>query len=151
MNRLSAIGRLTRKPEMKQTSKGAKYVQYTLACKRRIQSEGKQDTDFLPCVAWSKLAELMDMYLDKGSLIAVDGHVQTRQYKTVKGETRYVTEIITESIDFLDTKKTKEEAKETAKSEKAIPKNDNTGPIESYYSQPEMTDLDCIPDEDLPF
>ena len=104
MNKVLLIGRLTKEPEIRHTQNGATVVSYTLAVNRRIQTPGQPDADFISCVAWNKTADLMEQYLHKGSLIGVEGRIQTRSYDNQQGQRVYVTEIFTESIQFLESK-----------------------------------------------
>lgn len=104
MNKALLIGRLTKEPEIRHTQNGATVVSYTLAVNRRIQTPGQPDADFISCVAWNKTADLMAQYLHKGSLIGVEGRIQTRSYDNQQGQRVYVTEIFTESIQFLESK-----------------------------------------------
>lgn len=104
INRVILVGRLTRDPEMRKTQNGASVVSFTLAVNRRIQTPGQPDADFINCVAWNKTADLMAQYLHKGSLIGVEGRIQTRSYDNQQGQRVYVTEVVTESVQFLESK-----------------------------------------------
>ncbi len=97
-------GRLTRDPELRKTPNGASVLSYTIACNRRSQQPGQPDADFISCVAWNRQAELMAQYLRKGSLIGVEGRIQTRNYDNQNGQRVYVTEVITDSVQFLESK-----------------------------------------------
>lgn len=104
MNKVLLIGRLTKNPEIRHTQNGATVVSYTLAVNRRVQTPGQPDADFISCVAWNKTADLMAQYLHKGSLIGIEGRIQTRSYDNQYGNRVYVTEVMTESIQFLEPK-----------------------------------------------
>lgn len=104
MNKVLLIGRLTKDLEIRHTQNGATVVSYTLAVNRRVQTPGQPDADFINCVAWNKTADLMAQYLHKGSLIGVEGRIQTRSYDNQYGNRVYVTEVMTESIQFLEPK-----------------------------------------------
>lgn len=104
MNKALLIGRLTKDPEIRHTQNGATVVSYTLAVNRRVQTPGQPDADFISCVAWNKTADLMAQYLHKGSLIGVEGRIQTRSYDNQYGNRVYITEVMTESIQFLEPK-----------------------------------------------
>ena len=101
INRVILVGRLTRDPELRKTQSGASVVSYTIAVNRRVQTPGQPDADFINCVAWNKTADLMAQYLHKGSLIGVEGRIQTRQYQDQQGQTRYVTEVLAEQVQNL--------------------------------------------------
>ena len=104
INKVILIGRLTRDPELRKTQSDASVVSYTIAVNRRVQTPGQPDADFINCVAWNKIADLMEQYLHKGSLVGVEGRIQTRSYDNQQGQRVYVTEIFTESIQFLESK-----------------------------------------------
>lgn len=104
INRVILVGRLTRDPEMRKTQNGTSVVSYTLAVNRRVQTPGQPDADFISCVAWNKTADLMAQYLHKGSLIGVEGRIQTRSYDNQQGQRVYVTEVVTDSVQFLESK-----------------------------------------------
>ncbi len=81
INRVVLVGRLTKDPELRRTQSGTSVVSYTIAVNRRSAQPGQPDADFINCVAWNKTAELMAQYLHKGSLIGVEGRIQTRNYE----------------------------------------------------------------------
>lgn len=104
INRVVLVGRLTKEPELRTTPSGAKVCQYTLAVNRTRKTEGQPDADFINCVTWNRQAETMAQYLDKGSLVGIEGRIQTRNYDNQSGQKVYVTEIITDSVQFLESK-----------------------------------------------
>ena len=65
---------------------------------------GQPEVDFINCVSWNKTAELMNQYLSKGALIGIEGRIQTRSYDNQQGQKVYVTEVITDSVQFLESK-----------------------------------------------
>lgn len=109
MNRVELIGRLTRDPELRKTQNGTSVCSFTLAVDRRIKSPGQPDADFITCVAWNKTAENMTRYLHKGSLIAVEGRIQTRSYDNQQGQRVYVTEVVADSVQFLESRRQAEQ------------------------------------------
>ncbi|WP_297567068.1 single-stranded DNA-binding protein [uncultured Faecalibaculum sp.] len=104
VNSVVLIGRLTKDPELRTTGSGTPVVSFTLAVNRRFKSQGQPDADFINCVAWNKTAETMARYLHKGSLIAITGRIQTRNYENQQGQRVYVTEVVADSFDFLESK-----------------------------------------------
>ena len=86
------------------TPSGAKVCQYTLAVNRNRKADGQPEADFISCVSWNKTAELMNQYLSKGALIGIEGRIQTRNYDDNSGRKVYVTEVITDSVQFLESK-----------------------------------------------
>lgn len=105
INRVVLVGRLTKEPELRTTPSGSKVCQYTLAVSRnRSAQPGQPEADFINCVSWNKTAELMNQYLSKGALIGIEGRIQTRNYDNQNGQKVYVTEVITDSVQFLESK-----------------------------------------------
>ena len=105
LNRVILIGRLTRDPELKFTTTGKAVATFTLAVDRfRSNPQGEKEADFIPIVVWEKQAENCANYLGKGSLAAVDGRMQVRSYDGKDGIRRWVTEVVAETVRFLDKK-----------------------------------------------
>lgn len=106
MNRVVLIGRLTKQPELRFTPGAGKAVAtFTLAVNRRFKTDGQPEADFLPIVVWGKQAESAANYLTKGSQAAISGKIATRNYENKEGQRVYVTEIIADEVQFLDSKK----------------------------------------------
>jgi len=105
MNSAILIGRLTKDPELRYTTNNTPVCGFTLAVDRVYKQEGQPDADFIPVVAWSKLAETCGKYLKKGRRIAIRGRIQTRSYDDKDGQKVYVTEIVAEEMNFADDKK----------------------------------------------
>lgn len=105
-NNVVLVGRLVRNVELRQTSTGKEMTYFTLAVNRNFKNEqGVQAADFIGCVAFGKTAENMARFLGKGSLIAVEGRISTRNFQDNDGKTVYVTEVVASSITFLESKK----------------------------------------------
>jgi single-strand DNA-binding protein len=105
LNRVILIGRLTRDPELKYTPNGTAVANFTLAVDRfRSNAQGERETDFVPIVVWQKQAENCANYLGKGSLAAVDGRLQIRSYDDKDGARRTWTEVVADTVRFLDKK-----------------------------------------------
>ena len=105
MNKVILIGRLVKDPEMRYTQSGEGVCSFTLAVDRRFSKEGQQTADFIPIVAWNKLAEIVGDNLTKGRRISVEGRMQVRNYDAQDGTKRYVTEVIADEVEFLDSRK----------------------------------------------
>ncbi len=110
MNHVVLIGRLVRDPELRFIAgSGRAVANFTLAVdkgmsrekKAELQAQGKPTADFIRVVAWGKTAELCANYLTKGSQAAVQGSINTGQYKTQSGETRYTTDVVANNIEFI--------------------------------------------------
>ena len=157
INRVVLVGRLVRDPELRRTQSGTAVCSYTLAVGRRTQAQGQPDTDFINCVAWNKSAELMTTYLHKGSLIGVEGRIQTRNYDNQQGQRVYVTEVVTDSVQFLEPKN----ASNNASAGYAQPQNNPFAqPVQQDFGQPmdnsfgssfDSNDTLDIASDDLPF
>lgn len=113
-NKVIMVGRVTREPELRYTPNGKPVVKFGLAVDRRVgSSRGEKETDFFDIVAWQKLAEICSQYLAKGSLIAVDGRLQTRSYTTQDGQKRKAYEIVANDMRMLGPKPAVVEVAET--------------------------------------
>lgn len=105
INRVVLVGRLTKSPELRKTQTGTSVCKFTLAVNRRATGQGQPDADFISCVAWNKTADLMSQYLSKGSLIGIEGRLQTGRFTNNNGETIYTCDVMVDSLQFLDPKK----------------------------------------------
>src|SRR5699024_3813871 len=103
MNRVVLVGRLTRDPDLRYTASGVAVANFTVAANRPFRNQqGEQEADFINCVVWRKTAENLANYMKKGSMIGVDGRIQTRSYEDKDGKMVYVTEVVAETIQFLE-------------------------------------------------
>lgn len=103
LNKAILIGRLTRDPELRSTSNDISVTSFTVAVDRNFTNQqGEKETDFIPVVAWRKLAETCAKYLEKGRLVAVSGRMQVRSYEAKDGSKRYVTEVVADEVQFLE-------------------------------------------------
>lgn len=106
MNNANLVGRLTRPVDLRYTQSGIAYGSFTLAVTRKYKNkDGEREADFINCVIWKKGAELLANYTQKGSLIGVSGPIQTRSYDNQQGQRVYVTEVLVENFDFLESRK----------------------------------------------
>lgn len=104
LNRVALVGRLTKDPELRRTSNGKAVTSFNLAVERNFKSDD-QEADFINCVCWGKIAENTERYCSKGSMVSIDGRIQTRSYDNNQGQRVYVTEVIAESVQFINTRK----------------------------------------------
>jgi len=110
LNQTVIVGRLVRDPELKETGKGNKVTNITLAVPRSFKnSDGEYETDFLDCVLWKGIAESTVEYCKKGDMLGIKGRVQNRKYDLEDGDKKNVTEIIAEKVTFLSPQKDKKE------------------------------------------
>ena len=106
MNRVILIGNLVKDVELRQTKTDFKIANFTLAINRETKNkEGNYDADYISCVAYGNTAELVSKFLEKGSKISVEGHIQTGSYENKEGKKVYTTDVAVEKIQFLDSKK----------------------------------------------
>ncbi|HBI2242312.1 single-stranded DNA-binding protein [Listeria seeligeri] len=159
MNRVVLVGRLTKDPDLRYTPAGAAVATFTLAVNRPFKNgQGEQEADFIQCVVWRKPAENVANFLKKGSLTGVDGRVQTRNYEGNDGKRVYVTEIVAESVQFLEPKHNLAEGSTSNNNQNGAnySNNSKTTPYRADSSQKkdsfanEGTPVDINPD-DLPF
>ena len=105
INRVVLTGRLTRDPELKTTQNGLSVASFTIAVNRQFKdSNGNREADFINCVIWRKSAENLCKYTHKGSLIGIDGRLQTRSYDNNNGQKVFVTEVVVDSFSLLESK-----------------------------------------------
>lgn len=102
---MALVGRITKEVELRRTGNGKAVASFTLAVNRNFKTGDGQGADFLNVVAWGKVAENTANYCSKGSLVSVDGRLQTRNYENNQGQKVFVTEVVADSVQFLDTKK----------------------------------------------
>jgi single-strand DNA-binding protein len=99
-NRITLVGNLVRDPEIRYVGSGAAVTKFTLAVNRRTKQQ--DETDFIDCVAWDKLAETCNTYLKKGMSCLVDGRLSIRSYETKEGEKRKAAEVVVNTMQMLD-------------------------------------------------
>jgi len=134
MNRVCLIGRLTRNPELKESESGTKQTTFTLAVNRI-----KEGADFINCVAWNKIAEVISKYLTKGRELGIEGRLQTNSYEDREGNKHYTTSVVVDNITFIGSKE------QAGDKEQDIVKQDVKDPFEEFGDEIELSD------SDLPF
>lgn len=131
INNVVLMGRITHDLELKSTANGVNVVSFTLAVERSYAPQGeKRQADFIDCVAWRNTAEFITRYFSKGSMIAVTGEIQTRNYEDKNGNKRKAVEVVVSNASFCGEK------------------NNNTAP--NLNVAPPASDIEEI-DDDLPF
>ncbi|AMV60506.1 Single-stranded DNA-binding protein [Pediococcus damnosus] len=110
INRTVLVGRLTRDPDLRYTNSGAAVATFTVAVNRQFtNSQGEREADFINCVIWRKAAENFSNFTHKGSLIGVDGRIQTRSYENSQNQRVYVTEVVVENFSLLESRSQSEQ------------------------------------------
>lgn len=104
INRVVLVGRMTRDPELRRTQNGSAVTSFTLAINRPKRNDEEQQADYISCVTWNKVAENVEKYCSKGSLVGVEGRLRSRSYDNAQGQRVYVTEVVCDSVQFLETK-----------------------------------------------
>lgn len=147
INRIVLVGRLTKDPSLSYTPSGAAVARFTLAVNRTFSNaSGEKETDFINCTVWRKQAENTANFLKKGSLAGIEGRIQTGSYEGQDGKRVYTTEVVCDSVQFLEPKNSaskSEERTEVQPETKSEPKMVNG--IDISYTGPEVSD------DDLPF
>ncbi|AKS69783.1 single-stranded DNA-binding protein [Staphylococcus schleiferi] len=139
LNRVVLVGRLTKDPELRTTQSGVEVATFTLAVNRNFKSKnGEQQADFINCIVFRKQAENVNNYLNKGSLAGVDGRLQSRSYENQEGRRVFVTEVVCDSVQFLEPKSNNQSQQQGQAPARDNPFANANGPID-------------IDDEDLPF
>ena len=151
MNKVTLIGRLTKDPELKFTpGQGTAVANFTIAVDRRVPNkDGQREADFISVVVWGKIAENTANYMSKGKLIAVSGRIQARSYDAKDGTKRYVTEVVADEVQFLDSKGSGANSGQYNgnNEESSFKTNDNTNNKSTDYG----ADMTPVDDGDIPF
>ena len=156
LNVVAIMGRLVADPELRTTTQGTNVCTFRIACERNYAKPGEQrQADFVDIVAWGKTAEFICKFFQKGSMIAVDGSLQTRRYQDKTGANRTAVEVVASNISFAGAKAADKPAARgfdqqtqdythEAKAAQSAP--------QPAYTQGSMDDFSAISDtEDLPF
>lgn len=105
INRVILVGRLTKEPMLRKTANGTSVATFTVACNRRFTGQNQeQQADFINCVAWRQSADFISQYAAKGSLVGVEGRIQTRSYDDQTGKRVYVTEVVADTVQILESR-----------------------------------------------
>ncbi|HGU0171329.1 TPA: single-stranded DNA-binding protein [Streptococcus pyogenes] len=146
LNRVVLVGRLTKDPEFRTTPSGVEVSTFTLAVNRTFtNAQGEREADFINVVVFRKQAKNVNDYLSKGSLAGVDGRVQSRNYENNEGRRVFVTEVVADSVQFLDTKGNNKQNNQPQKQQEQNTETKSKNPFENATGPIEITD------EDLPF
>jgi single-strand binding protein len=125
INYVVVVGRLTKKPELKFTATGTKYTQFIVAVQRNFKNKsGEYEADFINCLMWRTAAENFVKFTEKGSLVGIEGRIQTRSYDK-DGKPVYITEVLADGFSLLETKKVVE-----ARSNQPVFNSNEAEPIE---------------------
>lgn len=154
INNVVLVGRLTRDPELRKTQSGTSVLSFTCAVNRKFQSQD-QTADFVNCVAWNQTADFLARYATKGALVGVEGRIQTRTYDDKTGNKVYVTEVVCDSVQLLESRAEAERRQNNSGSQ-GYQSFDNQ---QGYYEDKSPVDIEeefggptlDISSDDLPF
>lgn len=148
INRTVLVGRLTRDPELRYTNSGAAVTTFNLAVNRQFTNQnGEREADFISCVIWRKAAENFANFTHKGSLVGIDGRIQTRNYENNQGTRVYVTEVVADNFSLLESRSESENRQN--RNGNSQNNNNNHGNDDSPFGN--HGDQIDISDNDLPF
>lgn len=162
MNKVILIGRLTRDPELRYTSSNIPSATFSIAVNRPFTNQaGEREADFINIVVWRKQAENCKNFLTKGSQVAIEGRIQTRNYDGQDGKKVYVTEVVADNVEFIGSRN----SSGNSNNMNTGSGNSNTGPSPYDFGpapEPKGTDVDSNPfadfgasieisDDELPF
>lgn len=142
LNNVSLVGRLTKDVELRYTPSNVAVATFTLAVNRTFKNEnGDREADFINCVMWGQQAENLANWAKKGALIGITGRIQTRSYDNQQGQRVYVTEVVAETFQLLESKGQGNQQGQQRQAQQQSPdfsRNANANPLD-------------ITEEDLPF
>lgn len=142
INNIVLVGRLTKDPELKYTANGTATATFSLAVNRNFtNASGEREADFINCVIWRKPAETLANYAHKGTLIGVTGRIQIRNYENQQGQRVYVTEVVAENFQLLESKNSNSSQ---YKSDTDVP-NENNGNYAKNNQNATQTNLGASP------
>jgi single-strand DNA-binding protein len=155
VNKVILIGRLARDPELRATAGGANVCSFAVACDRQFVRQGEErQADFINCVAWRQQAEFLAKYFAKGHRIALEGTLQVRNYDDKEGQKRYVSEVIVDHIEFVQSKSESSGASGQSRNyDNQIPPGYNPAPsqLPKSASEGDVDGFMPIEEDDLPF
>lgn len=156
MNIVALVGYLASDPEQRYTQSSTEVSNFRIAVNRNFKnSNGEQEADFINCVAWRKIAEVINKYGHKGMRAGINGRIQTRNYENNDGRTVYITEIVVENFEMLQSKNETTQYTNTSQTQAYNQKsgtnfnNKNTQSGEDPFES--NNDSIDISDDDLPF
>lgn len=148
INKTILVGRITKDPEIKHTQANIAVCRFTLAVNRTFtDAQGERQADFITCVAWRKTAEVMGTYVKKGALLGIEGRIQTGQYEAEDGTTRYTTEVVCDSVQFLESRSENTQDQDTPYVKKENNNQSNDADVDEFY----QTSKQLAAEDDLPF
>lgn len=154
INRVILVGRLTKDPELRYTTGNISVAKFTLAVNRSFTSgtNGEKEADFIQCVVWRKQAENLARFVKKGGLIGVEGRIQTGSYDDKDGVRKYTTEVVCDSVQFLEPKNQEDDSyKEFNRQDYSDDLYSNDNSNNNSNNRKESTPTIDVAEDDLPF
>lgn len=157
LNRVILMGRITQELELKTTASGISVTSFSIAVDRNYVKQGEQrQTDFINIVCWRQQAEFVCRYFGKGSMIAIEGQLQSRTYQAKDGTNRYVTEVVADNVSFTGERREQNNNNGYGNYNQAPQQSYNQAPVQQQqpasYSNGTSSDFEEMPlDDDLPF
>ncbi len=152
INRVVLVGRLTKDPELRYTSSNIPVSKFTLAVNRTFAGpSGEREADFIQCVVWRKQAENLAKFVRKGSLIGVEGRIQTGSYDDKDGIRKYTTEVIGDSVQFLEPKSQQQDNSGYNDNYRQDYPQNNSYKNNNNNTKKESTPTIDVAEDDLPF
>ncbi|OTG53307.1 single-stranded DNA-binding protein [Streptococcus agalactiae] len=137
INNVVLVGRMTKDAELRYTQSNQAVATFSLAVNRNFKNQsGEREADFINCVIWRQQAENLANWAKKGALVGITGRIQTRNYENQQGQRVYVTEVVAESFQLLESRNSQQQT------------NQNGNSSNSYFGNANKMD---ISDDDLPF
>ncbi len=152
INNVTLVGRLVRDPELKNTAQGVANVSFTLAVNRNYKNDqGQREADFINVVIWRKQAELLAQYATKGALIGITGRIQTRNYENQQGQRIYVTEVVADNFQLLESRGAQQGQQQNQRPQQQHQNNPRNNQQRQNQPDPFRGSPMEISDDDLPF
>lgn len=151
LNVVAIMGRLVADPELRTTTQGHSVCSFRIACDRSYVQQGQErQADFIDIVAWRQQADFVSKYFQKGSMIAVDGRLQTRQYQDKQGSKRTAVEVVANNISFAGAKR--QDGQNAPSYEQQTASHVEQAKAQTGFAQGSADDFAVINDnDDLPF
>ena len=152
INNVTLVGRLVRDPELKNTAQGVANVSFTLAVNRNYKNDqGQREADFINIVIWRKQAELLAEYATKGTLLGITGRIQTRNYENQQGQRIYVTEVVADNFQLLESRGAQQGQQQNQRPQQQRQNNPRNNQQRQNQPDPFRGSPMEISDDDLPF
>lgn len=149
INNVVLVGRLTKDPELKYTQSNIAVASFSLAVNRNFKdANGERETDFINCVIWRQQAENLANWAKKGALIGITGRIQTRSYENQQGQRVYVTEVVAENFQMLESRAAREGGNDNVGYNKPQQQAPNFARENTQYHNSNPIDISS---DDLPF